>query len=63
MKFSWHDYQLSMVLKLNAYETIEWNSPLRVDISSKFYCISYDMATLETTLWNSPRFMTQLPKR
>jgi hypothetical protein len=29
------------VLKLNAYETIEWNSPLRVDASSNF--ISFHM--------------------
>jgi len=42
------------VLKLNAYETMEWSSPLRMGVSSKFHFISDDMAVLETTLWNSP---------
>jgi hypothetical protein len=41
-------------MKLNTNETIEWNSPLRVGVSSKFYFISYDMVILKTTLWNSP---------
>jgi phage terminase large subunit GpA-like protein len=37
------------VLKLNTYETIEWNSLLKMGVSSKFYFISYDMAVLKTT--------------
>ena len=37
------------VIELNVYETIEWNFPLRVKISSKFHFILYDMAVLETT--------------
>ena len=54
MKLSLHDYQLSMSLEFKCYETMEWNSPLRVSVSSKFHFISYDIAILETTLWNSP---------
>jgi hypothetical protein len=54
MKLSWHDYKLSMSLKLNACETIEWKSPLRVGISSKFRFILYDMVVLEAMSWNSP---------
>jgi len=54
MKLSWHDYNSLWVLQLNAYETMKWNSPLKVGVSSKFYFISYDMAVLETMTWNSP---------
>jgi hypothetical protein len=42
------------VIELNVYETIEWNFPLRVGLSSKFYFFLYDMAVLEITKWNSP---------
>jgi hypothetical protein len=46
------------VLKLNAYETMEWNSPLKLGVSFKFHFISYDMALLKTTPWNSPLRLT-----
>lgn len=36
------------VIKLNAYETIEWNYVLRVVVSSMFRCILSDMTFLET---------------
>jgi hypothetical protein len=40
--------------KLNVYEIIEWNFPLRVRVwvSSRFYFILYGMATLEIMSWN-----------
>jgi hypothetical protein len=47
MKLSRNNYQLSVSLENNAYETIEWNSPLKVGVSSKFHFISYDMALVE----------------
>ena len=46
------------VMKLNVYETIEWNSPLRVDVSSTFHLILNDMTVLKTTHktthWDKP---------
>jgi hypothetical protein len=36
------------VLELNDYETMEWNSSLKVGVFSKFHFISNDMAVLET---------------
>jgi len=48
MKLSWHSYQISMSLELNVYETIEWNFPLRMGVSYKFYFILHDVAVLET---------------
>jgi hypothetical protein len=40
------------VIELNVYETMKWNFPLRMGVSSEFHFIVYDMAVLETTKWN-----------
>jgi hypothetical protein len=39
------------IMKLNAYETIEWNFVLRESVSSKFHFILY---VLKITPWNYP---------
>lgn len=41
------------IMKLNVYETLEWNYTSRMNVPSEFHLIIYDMAVLKTMLWNS----------
>jgi hypothetical protein len=70
MKLSWHDYQLSMSLEFKCYETMEWNSPLKVSfIQISFHFTWHDslgnndmkLFTETVLLVWSPPYLAQRP--